>query len=334
VIRWLAIVACALTVCITASSAFIRHAQGGLGCPPGAACEWRAQGAKGAASAQEPSDASAGGAVAAPAGQSSGDAAAAAPGVRSARALHRVSAMLVGVLVLLIAVFGWVSMSTGGRVALAFALADTVFLAWLGRFTPHPVPLVTIGNLVGGIALAAAFAWIAASLCSVRTRSQRAAARPRRRERGAAAAAFVALVLLAGAAWVGTMIGAQDAIAACGAARCAGEVRLDPAALDPLRTPQGVDAAAARGLHWLHRAAAVAFAFAALLVALRGRGAAPASAAALVVLLVAQAALGVGTTTGTNALATATLHNAVATLLAVTLATIAARSSMAVAAGR
>src|SRR5690606_24939251 len=122
-----------LTVCITASSAFIRHSQAGLAAAPAAA------------------------------GVTGGADAATAPGVRVARVLHRVSAMLVGVLALLVAVFGWSSMRGAARFALAFALADTAFLAWLGRFTPHPVPLVTVGNLVGGIALAAAFAWIAAS---------------------------------------------------------------------------------------------------------------------------------------------------------------------------
>lgn len=306
-IRWLAIVACALTVCITASSAFIRHSQAGLGYPSGAA-----------ASASTPS-----------AGTTS-----ALPGVRTARALHRVSATVVGVLVLLIAVFGWSSMSTGARVALGFSLVDTVFLAWLGRFTPHPVPLVTIANLVGGIALAAAFAWIAASL----RRAGPAILRPPGREarnsaglrmRRPTIAAFVALALLGVAAWVGTMIGAHEAIGACADLRCTGGMRIDVRTLDPLRAPEAVDAAAARGLHGLHRGVGVAFAIAALLVALRARTRASVLSGALVVLLVAQVAVGLGTSVGTDALATATLHNAFAALLAVTLAAIAARPAAA-----
>lgn len=295
-IRWLAIVACVLTVCITASSAFIRHSQSGLAGAPAAAVV-----------------------------ASGADAAAAAPGVRTARVLHRVSAMLVGVLVLLVAVFGWSSMRTGARVALVFALADTAFLAWLGRFTPHPVPLVTVGNLVGGIALAAAFAWIAASPRAEAERAFRSAATPV--VRGATAAAFTALVLLAVAAWLGTMIGAYDAIGACEGARCAGAVRLDAAAFDPMRTPQAIDAAGARGLHWAHRGVAVAFAVVALSVAVRARGNGMAGvAAALAGLLLAQVLTGVGTTLGLQPLSTATLHNAFAALLAVTLAAIAARS--------
>ncbi|MCD6675507.1 MAG: COX15/CtaA family protein [Burkholderiaceae bacterium] len=308
-IRWLAILACALTVCITASSAFIRHSQAGLGCPdwPNGECV-------------------AGLRMAQPAAQPR----AVEPGVRTARALHRVSAMLVGIFVLLLAVFGWSSMRSGARVALAIALADTVFLAWLGRFTPHPVPLVTIANLVGGIALAAALAWIAVSL---RSPARAAAAVPSpgadlRIGAATIAPAFAALVLLAVAAWIGTMIGAHDAIGACEGARCAGSMRLDVGTLDALRPAAPIDAAAARGLHWLHRFVAAAFALAALVVALRARrSGATRVAIVLVVLLVAQIAAGVDTTIGVWPLATATLHNALATLLAVALAATAARAA-------
>lgn len=293
-IRWLAIVACALTVCITASSAFIRHSQAGLAVAPAAAEVARAA-----------------------------DAAVAPPGVRTARALHRVSAMVVGVLVLLIAVFGWSSMRTGARVALVVALADTAFLAWLGRLTPHPIPVVTVGNLVGGIALAAAFAWIVASL-----RADARAAIRGSTVRSAAAPVFAAFVLLAAAAWLGTMISAHDVIGACEGVRCAGPLRLDASALDPMQAAQAIDAASARGLHWLHRGLAAAFAVLALLVAARMRGnGAKALAGALVVLLLAQVLTGVGTTLGLRPLATATLHNAFAALLAVTLAAIAAQSA-------
>ncbi len=315
-IRWLAVLACALTVCITASSAFIRHSQAGLGCPgwPDAPCVAQTRAAHADALAAQ----------AQPAAQE--------PGVRAARGLHRVSAMLVGVLVLLIAVFGWSSMGAGGRVALAFALVDTFFLAWLGRFTPHPVPLVTIGNLLGGIALAAAFAWIAASLrWPSRLGAKPAAAAPAppatRATPSLLGASFVALALLAAAAWIGTMIGAHDAIAACEAAACSGSLRVEPGALDPLRAAQPVDAAAARGLHWLHRLVVAALAIVALIVAARARRSGAARAAVLlVVLLLAQAAAGIGTAIGVQPLATATLHNALATLLAVLLAALAARS--------
>ncbi len=293
-IRWLAIAACVLTVCITASSAFIRHSQAGLGVvAPTADATTAAQ------------------SVASP------------PGVRTARALHRVSAMLVGVLVLLIAVFGWSSMRTGARVALAFALVDTAFLAWLGRFTPHPVPLVTVANLVGGIALAAAFAWIAASPRAEARTEGRSAPVPVGRDSTAFVVAAWALLVVA--AWIGTMIGAHDAIGICEGARCAGTVQLDASALDPMRTPQALEAAGARGLHWLHRGVAAVLAVVVLLAALRARGnGRTLAAAAIVVLLLAQVLTGVGTTLGLQPLTTATLHNAFAVLLAVMLAVIAA----------
>lgn len=332
-IRWLAIVACVLTVCITASSAFIRHSQAGLGCRdwPDGECVASLRTAK--------VDARPIGSV---------DQPAALPGVRTARALHRVSAMLVGVLVLLIAVFGWSSMRFDARFALAIALADTAFLAWLGRFTPHPVPLVTVANLVGGIALAAAFAWIVASHrapvgpgTTASTAAPGTAGAVAADGTTAAVAAWgtaatvavrgatvtvVAFALLAAAAWIGTMIGAHDAIGICEGARCAGSVRLDAGTLDAFRPAAAIDAAAARGLHWLHRIVAAAFAIAVLVVAWRARrNGASRAAILLVVLLVAQIAAGVDTTVGVWPLATTTLHNAVATLLAVALAAVAAR---------
>lgn len=253
--------------------------------------------------------------------------------MRTARALHRASAMLVGVLVLLIAVFGWSSMRTGARVALAIALADTAFLAWLGRFTPHPLPLVTIANLVGGIALAAAFAWIAAAWRwpAYRGAAGKVSSQVVDPPIGAAPALLapvvIALALLAAAAWIGTMIGAHDAIGACEGARCAGSVRLEASTLDPLRAPASIDAAAARAMHWLHRLVAAAFVAAVLVVAVRSRREGASRVALLLVaLLVAQIAAGIDTTIGVWPLATATLHNALATLLAVVLAAVAARS--------
>ncbi|MDT3677263.1 MAG: COX15/CtaA family protein [Burkholderiaceae bacterium] len=351
-IRWLAIVACALTVCITASSAFIRHSQAGLGCPdwPDGACVAGLRATKVDARPGVPADPQpAARADAQSAAQTGSQPAAqpgvAPPGVRTARALHRVSAMLVGVLVLLVAVFGWSSMRFGARVALVIALADTAFLAWLGRFTPHPIPLVTIANLVGGIALAAAFAWIAASLRSPAKPGAATGAAPGTSARIGAAPASIgsafdargrivappavlaaALALLAAVAWIGTMIGAQDAIGVCDGASCAGAVRLDVGTLDAFRPVTSIDAAAGRGLHWLHRIVAAAFTIVVLVVAVRARrSGASRVAMLLVVLLIAQIAAGLDTTVGVWPLGTATLHNAVATLLAVALTAIAAR---------
>ncbi len=333
-IRVLALLACLLTVCITASSAFIRHAQNGVGCDGWPACYRAAQAAAEArASGAAQSDGAAGAAAAtAPTAEATG-------AVRIARSLHRVSATLVGVLVLLIAVFGWSSMRGGERIAAAVALVDTVFLAWLGRYTPHDLPLVTLGNLVGGLLLAAALAWIAAARVGRGTpvasgpagASGRAAAS--RGVPGAARIALAALALLGLLAWGGTMIGARHAIDACDAPLCAG-ARFDPAAMNPVRATVAVGVAEARGMHLAHRVAGLVFAALVALLALRLRAARPVLAAWLAALAIAQILLGAGTALGAQALTTATLHNAVAALLAAALAAVAGSTTASMRPGR
>lgn len=314
-IRVLAIVACLLTVCITASSAFIRHWGNGVGCEGWPDCYRAAHGSGAAtATAVEPSG------QAGPRERSALDAAVATianvpsvdapPPVRIARALHRVSATLAGVLVLLVVVFGWSSMGGGARIAAAVALVDTVFLSWLGRYTPHDLPLVTLGNLVGGLLLAVALAWIAAA------RGGRGV------PPGSRNVALTGLALVGLLAWGGTMIGARHAIDACGTPLCTG-ARFDAAAMNPLRATVAVDAAAARGMHLGHRLAGLAFAALVALLALGLRAARPAFAALLATLALAQILLGAGTALGVQALTTATLHNALAALLAAMLAALA-----------
>ncbi|RPH65668.1 MAG: hypothetical protein EHM83_05835 [Burkholderiales bacterium] len=357
-IRGLALVACLLTVCITASSAFIRHWQGGLGCDGWPAC-YRAVDPAASSGAPPATTTSAATTLsAAPADRSAIDAAvqalarvpeadAPAP-VRMARALHRVSATLVGVLVLLVAVFGWSTMGGGQRIAVAVALVDTVFLSWLGRYTPHDLPMVTFGNLLGGLLLAAALAWIAAARrASDRARvaaGESPADRPAMTASAGAAApivpaavpriALAALALLGLLAWGGTMIGARHAVDACSTPLCLGGVRFDAAALDPMQATVAVDAAAARGLHVAHRLLGVILAAVIALLALRLRAARPVVAGGLAVLAAAQILLGVGTVLGAQPLLTATLHNASAALLAVALAAVASRAATAWAAPR
>ncbi len=326
-IRVLALLACLLTVCITASSAFIRHAQNGVGCDGWPACYRAAQAAADARAADaRAADAAQSGATA-DAAAATAPTAEASGAVRIARSLHRVSATLVGVLVLLVAVFGWSSMRGAERIAAAVALGDTVFLAWLGRYTPHDLPLVTLGNLVGGLLLAAALAWIAAArrgrgAASALAGPAGSAGSLTPGTAGAARIALVALALLGLLAWGGTMIGARHAIDACDTPQCTG-ARFDPAAMNPVRATVAVDTAAARGMHLAHRAVGLVFAALAALLALRLRSARPALAAWLAALALAQILLGAGTALGTQALTTATLHNAVAALLAAALAAVA-----------
>jgi len=83
-----------------------------------------------------------------------------APGadVELARGVHRASASLAGLAVLLLASYAlWRRALVPGALA---ALALTVFLALLGRAAGSaPPPPAAIGNLAGGVALAAALAW-------------------------------------------------------------------------------------------------------------------------------------------------------------------------------
>lgn len=311
-IRTLALVACVLTVCITAASAFIRHSQAGLGCADWPRCYRQA------ATALPGAGSPSGAADAVPDAAAMPDAAAvpgaASTAVAAARGLHRLSAMAVGVLVLVIAVFGWAGMDAGARVATVLALADTAFLAWLGRYTPHDLPLVTVGNLVGGLALAAAYAWIAARAgrhhagCTVRD----------------ARLAWGALWLLVLLAWVGTMIGARHAIDACMDASCFDGARFEAAAFDPLRPGAGIGAAAAQGLHLVHRALGVAFAVLVALLALRAGALRGVVRGVLLAAVAAQLLSGTGTAVASVPLLTATLHNALAAVLAAALAAVAA----------
>lgn len=321
----LAILACLLTVCITASSALIRHWQAGLGCEAWSACAAlfplrEAAGADGARSAGN-ADRTADGSL-----QARADPPPTA--IRVARLTHRASASAVGLLVALIALFGWTSFSTGQRVAAAIALADTAFLAWLGRYTPHDLPLVTVGNVAGGMALAGALAWIAASPAGQRVPQAASpasvSATPGSR---AGAPAWLALLLMALLVFSGTMTSVRGAVDACPQLLCLDGARLEPSAFDP-RAPGGLQKAGEIGMHLAHRGLALAFAAAALLAAVRARtgraGRDRSLAGAVVLLLAVQFVLGLGTAFGAAPLATATLHNAVAAVLAALLAALAA----------
>jgi cytochrome c oxidase assembly protein subunit 15 len=131
-IRSLVLTALLLVLVITTTSAYIRLSQAGLGCADWPACYGRA------ASLPE-------------AGQL-------LPGDSSlfwARALHRLAASTVGLLLLLIAFLGRDAFGgTAGRLGAWVAVALAGLLAGLGMITPSELPAVTLGNLLGGMALA------------------------------------------------------------------------------------------------------------------------------------------------------------------------------------
>jgi len=173
---WLATVL-VLVVC-TASSA-LRLSQAGVGCSPWPACYMPH------AAAPEPQAASA------PAWH------------EPVRVTHRISASVVGLMFVFAVLFGWARWNAGERAAGACLLLASLGLAWLGRYTPSPLPAVVLGNLLGGHALLAALAWL---LSAPRTQIA-----PRI---GAVAAfGFVAIVALQIA--LGGLVSARAAAAAC-----------------------------------------------------------------------------------------------------------------------
>lgn len=272
--RRIALVACLLTVCITAASAYIRHWQAGLGCAERPDCRVVATTEVAPGQAQSVEQALQ--------RVVSGDAPQA---VSLARALHRVSATVVGLLVVVIGFIGWSRLLPVDRAAIAVAIVLTVALAWVGIYAAHPTPLVTLGNVLGGFALGGALAWVAAGRAPLRA--------PEAMRGCGVQRAWAALGVVFAIAAVGVLIAARET----------GDV-------DATR------------FHLAHRV--LAFVFAALTagVLMASARRAPALAAALGVALVAQIVLGLTNAFSQAPLVAATVHNAVAATIVALLAAI------------
>lgn len=133
--RILAGLALALLLVITTTSAYLRLAQTGLSCPGAPDCYARSE--TRAAADDDPS-------------------------LTTARALHRIAASAAGAVIL--AILGWTAARPNERAA-AIALAVlAAMLAWLGRYTPSGLPAVTLGNLLGGMAMLALAGWLVLAL--------------------------------------------------------------------------------------------------------------------------------------------------------------------------
>jgi len=129
--------AVAVVLVIVVSSAYLRQASVRLTCPDWPACTQRVTG-------EDPARAQ-------PAAE------------RAARLVHRLSASIAGALVLLIAYLSAVQRPrVRPDIALSAALVVlTVFLAVLGRWSrTTQAPLVTLGNLLGGMTLLALLHWM------------------------------------------------------------------------------------------------------------------------------------------------------------------------------
>ena len=120
-----------------------------------------------------------------------------------ARAIHRVTATVAGLLFVAIAVFWWNGWRSNSDRMLSFApLAIAAFLAWLGRYTPSSLPAVTMGNLLGGMAALAVLWWLRTA-----TVAQPARLAPR--------AAAIGLGLMFVQLAIGGLTSARFAAAAC-----------------------------------------------------------------------------------------------------------------------
>lgn len=293
--RRLSVVATVLVFLVLVASAWLRHSAAGLGC-----ADWPACYAAIVDTTETP-----------------------LPGTVLARLVHRFAAS--GALVL-IAVVAFLALRPADeypverRLAWA-ALAIALALAALGIWTPGArVPAVAVGNLIGGFALFASLAALAARL--------RGTARP-------GGGATVAIVALAGVflhVALGGMIGAQFAVTGCPPALACPAADLSALVgsgiLDPLRPLEVVDGrvvapGGAGALVVLHRVASLAVVALALAAAWSVR-ADRSRAATIAACALAAFAMGVAATLAQPALAGTVIHNALAALLVGALAAAAA----------
>ncbi len=294
-IRRLASIALALVLIITATSAFIRLSQSGLSCRDWPAC----YGAQVEVPAAVPSEDSP---------------------VFIARAAHRIAASVAGILFLIIAALGWHRWRGDSRRAAAVALVLLAgLLAWLGKYTPSTLPAVMLGNLLGGMALLGLLAW----LWQPDGRGEAPPARLR-------LWICVALALVALQIALGGLIGARHAALACtGLPGCGGGFwppGADWRAFDPFLPNDGLADASRQALHLAHRFGALLLA--ALLAWIGWRHARLRGARlgiALLALVALQIALGAAMLITGFPIALAVLHNALASLMLIVLASMLGR---------
>lgn len=178
--RWLVLAALLLVLVIITTSAYIRLSQAGFGCADWPACYGH--------SAPIPA-----------AGQLIPEPSA----LFWARALHRLAAGSASVLLLLIVFLGWKALQDApGRLVALATVALAGLLAALGIVTPSNLPAVTLGNLLGGMCIAALLWWL-----YLRGDTARTGAGP--------TVLAVALAALALQIALGGMIGARHAVLAC-----------------------------------------------------------------------------------------------------------------------
>lgn len=274
-VRWIAAFGVVVVLLVTTSSAFLRVRAAGLGCPDWPSCYGPAY-------------------------------AATVEAQPVARLLHRVSATLAGACVIAIVLLA-ASRPRQMRQQLVIAvvlLGLTAWLAVLGRATPTArVPAIALGNVLGGLAMAALFTWLALG----RRRGQPASLASRLVSGFAllALVAQIALGVMTSASWSGLACPALPACFISGAIP-----PMDWKALDPWTLTPGSPV-----VHMVHRCASVVVALAVTLLAWKlGRRHARLRLV-LAVLLLGQLALGVSLILARLPLPVAVAHSVGAALL-------------------
>lgn len=292
----LAALAVALTLVVITASALLRLAQSGLGCEPWPQCYGIAL---------------------------------ATGWLDPVRATHRVSALAVAVVVLMIFVLA----ASGGRAAARLAaiagaaLAVIVFLTWVGIITPGTrLPAVALANLIGGMTLFALLWWL---LLEARGAGRGSTGR-------VGALVLIAIPLLVSQIGLGALAHATFGSAICPTlAGCVASdwlPQLSAAAFDPFRPAAGVAGhslphADASAVHMTHRILALVVTVWLLMVAWHAwrLPATRSSGMVLAAALVLQVVTGALLVVLQLPLAAAVAHNVAASLLLAALVQVALR---------
>jgi cytochrome c oxidase assembly protein subunit 15 len=292
--QWLLWLAFGLALVVLGTSSGLRLAANGLGCTPWPRC------------------------YAAPATAQAVQSSAPA---QSARLAHRIAASGFALVILAAIVIAWRRWSGRQRAVAAVLLAVTALLAIIGRYTPSPLPAITLLNVLGGLTLLAATAFLLAPGGTGRSPEHRCA--------------FVlasVLALVAVQAAVGTTISVRSAGAACSAG-CGAWLSVNSVPLWNPLLPGAVDSLpgierAGDALHTLHRLGALLVTVSAgvLTGVLAQRGTADWRPAVFALALALSS--GLALTVSHGSLAAAVAHALCAGLLAAALAALAARRSL------
>lgn len=187
--------------------------------------------------------------------------------VQTLRLAHRIAASSFALVVVLAVTLGWKRWPRRMRGVSVALLLVTAVLAGIGRFTPSPLPLITLINVLGGFSLLLLLAWLLAGSSPATS-----AAASEHHARLLRRVAIALLLVLAWQAASGALISARLAGAAC--VNGCGEFWLPGATalLNPVQAGSARDLlnhpAAGEVLHLLHRVLGMALLVTAWAVAL------------------------------------------------------------------